>query len=227
MQPNASSKVPSTPNAAALILTFFLAVFSNLPIGLQFDVIDNRDNIDCSPWVLEARIRSNMEPSALSSEKSFFHTLKQALFVLHGNTRRYNELTMSDQQLLWRFCCQSLSVAEDLAIESVYSNLFSTKDIVRALPVRLLVKGNLIPTQSACKAVCADGRPRTLSEVLREDFAMRESMLGEQSSSHVQSTRSNQVSAQGISLDLSASIYSIYCALHEVDLFLYIVIDKK
>lgn len=79
------------------------------------------------------------------SEHFYFHSLKQALFVLHGKTRAFNDLAVDQQQTLWQAVrCSERSLFESIGAKfrpalpvADYQQLMNLK----SLPVRLLRRG--------------------------------------------------------------------------------------
>lgn len=83
----------------------------------------------------------------LDCEKFFFHSLKQALYVLHGHTRPYNDISVEQQRALWKALCNGDYVAyEQIAATFRPPPLLNTTGIppslaaIRSVPIRVLRK---------------------------------------------------------------------------------------
>lgn len=178
--------------------------------------------------------------TSVQCEQMYFHSLKQALFVLHGNTRAFNELSVEQQRKLW----QSTQTGNLIEFEGVavamrpLSDSNGTRSIqsLRGLPVRVVRKNKptlqrpvsifkhaetgTIPTRSKTCAgsdpVETSARPvvRTLLQVLSEDFGI------------AAESSERKCIIQGVDVPLHAPIYDLWRLMSHADLFLYIIIRE-
>ena len=65
----------------------------------------------------------------------YMHTLKQALFVLQGNTRSFNAMIPEQQQLIW----EGANCGSRAQFEGVAADLRGS-EAVKSVPVRILVR---------------------------------------------------------------------------------------
>lgn len=75
------------------------------------------------------------------SEHFYFHSLKQALYVLHGKTRAFNDLAVEQQQALWQAVrCSERSLFESIGMRFRPALPVENQQLknLKALPVRLL-----------------------------------------------------------------------------------------
>jgi hypothetical protein len=81
--------------------------------------------------------------SPADSEQFYFHSLKQALYVLHGKTKPFNKLSVEQQRALWQAVRDSQREAfEDIAANfrptaPLLANMTAVKD-VKGIPIRVL-----------------------------------------------------------------------------------------
>lgn len=181
--------------------------------------------------------------TSVQCEQMYFHSLKQALFVLHGNTRAFNELSVEQQRKLWQSTqtgnlidFEGVAVAMRPSAELSESNSTRSIQSLRGLPVRVVRKNKstlqrpvsifkyaergTIPTGSKSGAgsdpVEASARPvvRTLLQVLSEDFGI------------TAESSERKCIIQGVDVPLHAPIYDLWRLMSHADLFLYIIIRE-
>ena len=70
-----------------------------------------------------------------AAEKMYMHTLKQALFVLQGNTRSFNAMVLEQQQMLW----EASNSGSGGLLESVAADLRGC-EVTKSVPVRVFYK---------------------------------------------------------------------------------------
>jgi len=71
-----------------------------------------------------------------TAERYYMHSLKQALFLLHGSTRAYNSMSVEDQKQLWESVWQGGSRQ---SFAEVAAKLKPVQAESRALPIRIFV----------------------------------------------------------------------------------------
>lgn len=80
--------------------------------------------------------------SPSDSEHFYFHSLKQALYVLHGKTKPFNDLSIDQQRALWQAIC----VGDRVGFERVASGFRPSIPVsspqslqaLRSLPIRII-----------------------------------------------------------------------------------------
>lgn len=183
------------------------------------------------------------------SEHFYFHSLKQALFLLHGTTRLFNELSVEQQRSLWRSVQFGDHVQYgDVAGRLRPSSLLSTENDahchteaqaalaqVKIVPVRLLRPGKpalqrpvRLRRSSAADAVATDGSGSEVPEA-QLSLLLQQRTLGEVlSEDFAEALDINPVKCiiQGITVPLEAPIYDLWCLMSHCDLFLYIIAPK-
>lgn len=215
------------------------ALSSTFPTGLLFD----QHNTGSSPWKIVVHFQAF--PSSLllkcsgpiESEHFYFHSLKQALFLIHGTTRLFNEMAVEQQRKLWNsvqsgdmagFESVSGSLRPPALLEGSNANFLPTRTVlsaiseVKAIPVRLIqIKS---PVMQRPVAVWKGGESgeglslRTLGEVLLEDFS------GAYPPPDAGDKGPVQCIVQGVEVPLDAPMYDLWRMMSHCDLFLYITL---
>lgn len=70
-----------------------------------------------------------------AAEKNYMHSLKQALFVLQGNTRSFNAMVLEQQQSLW----ESANSGSRGLFESIATELRGS-EMTKCIPIRILYR---------------------------------------------------------------------------------------
>jgi len=189
---------------------------SNLPIGVLYDMsIHNNDNDDnkLPLWTITIHFqtfpREIIPCSTLSdSERYFSHSLKQALYLLHGSTSAYNSLTVELKKSLWDSVCTGTDYQ---TFQRISSNLLSTT--VNKLPIRFIKKGN--PTRQICIELVKNGEEILLSDII--------SQLGD---SDLKSSDHYKLLVHGIDITchLNIPVRELWRIFHHGDFFMYIII---
>ena len=110
-----------------------------MPLGVLFDLHCSQKSSE--PWKITVHFRDFPVETLLrccsreSAEKMYMHTLKQALFVLQGNTRSFNAMIPEQQQLLW----EGANCGSRAQFEGVAADLRGF-EAVKNVPVRILVR---------------------------------------------------------------------------------------
>ena len=126
---------------------------SDVPVGVLHDLYLGKSKFK-SPWKIsihfQAYPKSVLIYKHVEVEKVFFHSMKQALFMLYSNARVFNDLSIENQQLIWK------GVVE--ARGSLQESLFNTvlklpKDQVKLIPVRLIYLAAASPSPSSAVAI--------------------------------------------------------------------------
>lgn len=140
----------------------------------------------------------------MDCESSYFHSLKQALFLLHGSTRVFNELSTERQKALW----QAVSQSQPELCEDLIQHFRPAQDKAGAIPVRVSIAGLIrqkrIRTSDSSKELM-------LSDVLTQFGVIRE--------------KGATVLVQGVVLSEDLPIYAAWRLLHHADLFLYLIVQ--
>jgi len=175
------------------------------------------------------------------SEHFYFHSLKQALFQLHGSTRLFNELSVEQQRDLWRSVQRGDSTSFDLTAKSLrprallsfnetdHASATAPLNELKTIPVRLCLPDKPIaqrpvaiwrkldhaedPSTNSDNTDTEKRQMRTLREVLYQDFK-------EVHDSFDQSKRV-QCIIQGVEMPLDAPIYDLWRLMSHCDLYLY------
>lgn len=171
------------------------------------------------------------------SEHFYFHSLKQALFQLHGTTRLFNELSVEQQRILWKSIQQGdrasyHAIAESLRPAPLLNSTVPSSAIseLKMIPIRLCQLDQPVVqrpvriwrTYDAPAALNTDGEQkymRLLDEVLSQDFAEVYNSRGGRE--HVQCI------VQGIEVPLNAPIYDLWHLMSHCDLYLYVTLRSR
>eukprot|EP01041_Mallomonas_annulata_P013029 gene13029-27494_t len=83
---------------------------ANLPIGVIFDLVFKKDVSDL-PWNITIHYRGFPADKIMKcgskavALKTYAHSIKQSLYLLTGNTRPFNELSIIKQNQIWEAIC--------------------------------------------------------------------------------------------------------------------------
>lgn len=159
-------------------------------------------------------------------ERLFFHSLKQALHLLHGSSRAFSELSLEQQLDLW------LSPAGRRkwdSFASVRSVLIPRSPLeTKHLPVRV-VDMNGTQRLRLVKAVDDEGIVRTLGQALLDELQLP-SMANNEHEEDYSSTNEGFddsriiVVAQGLQLPWTAPLFELWKRLSHADLVLYLLL---
>ena len=154
-----------------LYFLFCASLFSNMPIGVLFDLHCSQKSSE--PWRITVHFRDFPVETLLkccsreAAEKMYMHTLKQALFVLQGNTRSFNAMIPEQQQLIW----EGANSGSRAQFEGVAADLRGG-EAVKCVPVRILLRQRkkIIPREHDSGKVFAPKNPfnRVDSSVAKE-----------------------------------------------------------
>mmetsp|Transcript_16354 Transcript_16354/g.27633 ORF Transcript_16354/g.27633 Transcript_16354/m.27633 type:complete len:287 (-) Transcript_16354:2125-2985(-) len=209
---------------------------SNLPIGVLSDILRKEDNE--LPWKIRVHFQNFPSQQIMkctdptSMEKVYFHSLKQGLFLLHGNTHLFNDLSVTMQNHLWlgiQQGCRSDSYAE--IIDGKFKRDCSAEN-VRCIPIRVFTrerpmmqrpvaalrsKAPLSNKDADVNEEEASSNIRTLQDVLVEDFGFL-SPKGDTSCDN----HSIQVTCHGVVVPFESPILDLWKVMSYSDLFLYL-----
>ena len=207
------------------------ALKSNMPVGLLFDsdcdcrassgIYDNDDvNEKKIPWCILVHFQNYPYQKIIKctsleeSQSLFFHSLKQSVFILFGNTRRYNELAIEQQDSLFTSALFGLREEYYFALKSVILD-FNDLSEIRSLPIRIVLNGKKSNEQAG---------PTTTSrtrQVVIPTGEVSQKTLSDVFMDFENLTVSN-VKIQGISVPLDSDIHNLWKIFHMPDLFLYV-----
>ena len=167
--------------------------------------------------------------------------MKQALFLLYGSTRLFNELSVENQRKIWqgvqtgsRSLFESIAAQLRPAVNVHIHRLQQNGDGIKSIPVRLVrrdkptIQRPVIPWLSSHDSVIPDTSAsaqagseshnvtmKTLRDVLLYDFSPHIDMG---------SIDDAQCVVQGIAVPLNAPIFELWHLMSHCDLFLYITL---
>lgn len=174
------------------------------------------------------------------------HTLKQALYVLQGNTRSFNAMVLEHQQLLW----EGANSGSRGIFESVADDLRGL-EAVKCIPIRILykrrraaashreyvlveenVKVNESPSLDnyhpsfICiqKPVCVYTNDGKVQETQLSD-ALEQFIPGLLSDGPLRLPQCLSVLIQGIEVPLTAPLWQLWKLCAHADFFLYIIVS--
>ena len=183
----------------------------------------------------------------------YMHTLKQALYVLQGNTRSFNAMVLEQQQLLWEGANSGSrgifeSVADDLrgleAVKSIPIRILYRQRRAAALQLEQIsmreggyaegtVKVNESPNQDnhhpsfICiqKPVYVYTNGGKVQESLLSDV-LEQFIPGILSDGPVRLPQTISVLIQGIDVPLHAPLWQLWKLFAHADFFLYIIVSS-
>lgn len=184
---------------------------ANLPLGVLFDMTTENSNNNKLPWIVTIHFQSFpfnqiVNCSTLKdSERYYNHSLKQALYLLHGNTNAFNSLTIECKQSVWNSVC----TGDYNTFQQVSRDLISTTSTIKKLPIKFIKLG--YPT---VQINIDTTRVILLKDVIDklDDHDMNSRLL---------------VHGIDISCHLNVPIYDIWKLFYHGDLFMYIIISTK
>lgn len=226
---------------------------AHLPIGVIFDLVFD-SKVDTLPW--EITIHYSGFPSnelikcgtATESLRMYSHSLKQALYLLSGSTRAFNELNIGRQSQL----LEGIRTGNRGMFEEIARDLRPSEESVRLVPVRILRPGQVI-IQRNISLHSKDKDPFVMSllDVLvvmsvlqcpqsesgdaspeRSSLLPVDSKAPDLSLPNCAATASNASTAtsglsiviQGVTVPLEAPLYPLWRLFAHPDFFLYICI---
>lgn len=158
---------------------------------------------------------STSSATVTQSERSFFHNLKQAVHLLHGNTSVFNDLSIENQRKLWtNTSCVSKGNCENIILAS----LIPLDNAVIFLPIRILRVGCISIVYQ--KPVTAQ---ITLFSALQEFFPTSLWFVNKSTDS----IANIQCLSNGLVLPLDVPMYELWKIFHSMDMFMYIVITTE
>jgi hypothetical protein len=181
--------------------------------------------LDCSePWKVVIHFQNFPAQLLLpgcdesTSEKYFFHSLKQALFLLSGNTHAFNELDIEAQRKLWEgLYAGDRGLYEEVASKFLPASLLSFESAesaqsLKCIPVRIVQRSGAI-SQRPIGFVSQGfgGNHTTLRDVLSAEF-------------HGLDIDGTAVLIQGIAAPLDVPLRDIWSLMCHGDLFLYVAL---
>lgn len=170
----------------------------------------------------------------VEAEHFYFHSLKQAVFLLHGSTRLFNELSVEVQRSLWQSVRTSnRSVFLSIADQMVTAGRLDRGAVgeLKSVPIRVVRKDKPVVqkpvapffphTASAGGAVGVDSAdvevPRSLRDVLLSDLAGPLDFSAD-------TVDSLTCIIQGIEVPLESPVFDLWRLMRHCDLFLYVII---
>jgi hypothetical protein len=119
--------------------------YSNVPVGVLYDLFgEGRREMHITVHFQAFPSQTILKcVSPVDSEQFYFHSLKQALYVLHGKTKPFNDLSVEQQRALWqavrdshREAFEEISATFRLSAP-LLANMAAVKD-VKGIPIRVL-----------------------------------------------------------------------------------------
>jgi len=191
---------------------------TNLPVGVLYDMsIHNNDNDDnkLPIWTITIHFqtfpRDIIPCSTLSdSERYFSHSLKQALYLLHGSTSAYNSLTVELKKSFWDSVC---SGSDYQTFQSISSDLLLISTTVNKLPIRFIKQG--YPT-----------RQISIEVLKNEDEILLSDVISQLNDNDIKSSDQYKLLVHGIDITchLNVPIQELWRRFHHGDFFMYIII---
>ena len=238
----------TTPGSVLITHSHFS--HSNIPVGVLYDLRCAQNTV--GPWRIVVRFRDFPSDSVIrcstreTAEKMYMHTLKQALYVLQGNTRSFNAMVLEQQQLLW----EGANSGSRGIFESVADDLRGL-EAVKCIPIRILYKR---------RRAAASHREDTLVEetvkvndspnldnyhpsflciqkpmyVYLNDGKVQETQLSDALEQFIPGLLSDGLSRlprcisvmiQGIEVPLTAPLWQLWKLCAHADFFLYIIVS--
>ena len=182
------------------------------------NISDNNDlNNKLPVWTITIHFQSFpydkiINCSTLSEiERYYNHSLKQALYLLHGNSNIYNTLTIESKKSLW----DSINTNDNKMYQSITNNFSKSIDVVKLIPVRFLIVG--YPTiQLSIQSINKNGY----------ETLLKDPIIDINNNIKKQNYNIYKIIIQGIDMTchLNVPIYELWNLFSHGDLFLYVII---
>lgn len=214
-------------------------------MGVLYDLYGRSQRQPNQPWCLTMHFSNQSSPndaldltSVLLCEKLYFHSLKQALQLLHGTIRPYNELSLEKQATLWQApVWQRRQPHIWVDFQSIRFELFPARPNIKQLPIRFLIPFN----NSSSSSSSSDSGSETFvlrqksvrlqdntSGAIDHNYTLRQ-LLKDNATLFASSCENGilpTVIVQGIVLeDLDVDVVELWQLFCHADLFLYLVIN--
>eukprot|EP01038_Epipyxis_sp_PR26KG_P008175 gene8175-11060_t len=211
---------------------------SFLPIGVLFDLhVTEENKLDI--WEIIIHLRNYPKILLLKchdseqAEKLLFQSIKQALYLLYGSTRIFNELNVVNQKLLWEGCTQRSRISFENAVFDLRPSINDAK----LIPIRF-VRKNFPTIQRPVSPFI------TVTTTIFENVTTKQS-ADDNNSNQVEKTleylymeilpflqpvydyQSIKFLIHGIEIPLSAPVYEVWKLFSHADLFLYITVTEE
>lgn len=203
------------------------------------------------PWNILIHLRRFPHDQLLrcdndSIRQLYYHSMKQALHLLHGSTLAFSALTLEHRTDMWNGACSG----DYTKFMPGFREVLPLRDAVRLLPVRLIQHGlptiqkpisvfipstESVTTPPTTTATINDGASTVFVEGSKGHVAVGscERTLGDVINillpnfmKNDNSDGNNYVLIQGVKVPLNASIFEVWSLLCSADLFLYLVIQS-
>eukprot|EP00607_Mallomonas_marina_P006509 CAMPEP_0182430904 /NCGR_PEP_ID=MMETSP1167-20130531/44680_1 /TAXON_ID=2988 /ORGANISM="Mallomonas Sp, Strain CCMP3275" /LENGTH=303 /DNA_ID=CAMNT_0024616581 /DNA_START=107 /DNA_END=1015 /DNA_ORIENTATION=+ len=161
---------------------------SNLPIGVLFDMV-YKGSVSDFPWHIIIHYSSFPRDQIIRcgskdlAYRHYAHSMKQALYLLTGSTRVFNEMTGAKQDQLW----ESLCSGNRGQFEAVARHLRPSPDSARLLPIRLISANSHRTIQKNIPVYMPTSSPPVLTtlqyvlDLCGDELRARDAMLSSQS----------------------------------------------
>jgi hypothetical protein len=213
----------------------------NLPIGVLFDLhYSKAAEAALTPWVVFVHFQRFPIgtivscPSEDACAKLYTHSLKQALFLLHGSTRQYNSLSVESQSLLWE---STRSGSYDLW-QPISEELTPSPDCLKVIPIRMifsdcrptvqkpfLLSGPVVTLGDAINELLTHSFPPKRKAAASIDSTLEAGAPPNPLSVSLDHDSISKVFLHGIeSVPRGAKLYDVWRLFCHADLFLYICV---
>lgn len=207
----------------------------NIPIGLLYDLCGQPS----LPWQLTIHFQAAPKElsmircqSIVDTEKLYFQSLKQAVYLIHGSTRVYYALTVDMQKSLWNDILKAdMKHAREMMCSATVIPAQDTD--IRNIPVRLYRTHSLIVVQGPIQTKYAsqlrdegDGMDATVTTVAVAVQRLLH-MEHHSESESLDFFARHAVLAQGIELPLEAPLGLVWRLFSHLDLFLNLCIAPR
>lgn len=162
------------------------------------------------PWKISVHFSSFPNDKLLrcttieTSERYFDHSLKQALYLLHGTSSSFYNMSVENKQQIW----ESITRSKYDLFKTIAITLKPKLIDVRLVPIRI-IRHNKPTIQKPIQTINSNDTDMLLSDVL--DICLPSFNFDLYS-----------VLIQGVEIPLSAPVFSVWSIFSHADFFLYI-----
>lgn len=196
---------------------------SNIPIGCLYDIYAKETGCEdaIKPWTIQIHFQSFptkvlLRCSSIEESKRLFnHSLKQALYVIYGNSSKFAGQSVENKLLLW----EAVRTGEYIKFNQITTALRPSSPLkIRCIPVRVLLyaDSSFRTLQKPISAIKPSSEVTTLRDAISINLPTCDLCEME-----------DYVLIQGVRIPFNAPLFELWCAFAHADLFLYICINRS
>jgi hypothetical protein len=195
----------------------------HIPTGILYDLLSDSEY----PWCLTIHFRAYpsdvLQPIGGVEEAlqaSYLNSLKEAAYVLTGNSNAVMSLTKKSQQELWR----NVLEAQHEDFFKNMNKLDLTRPMRSRIPIRIYAREKVFDSFTGWKSIDYASKSLNIDTEEEEDLSARHVLKRTMTHLTDKDLQSIRVVAAGIQLELDSNMAEIYTHLKNADMWLYLSI---